>query len=65
MTIALVSFAVVRTELAESTDAYATKLAEKAELNSAMFNVLTTEQQQQLQQKMAEAQAKRDARKSN
>lgn len=51
--------------IAESTDAYATKLAEKAELNSAMFNVLTTEQQQQLQQKMAEAQAKRDARKSN
>lgn len=51
--------------IAESTNAYATKLAEKAELNSAVFNVLTVEQQQQLQQKMAEAQAKRDARKSN
>lgn len=51
--------------IAESTNAYATKLAEKAELNSAVFNILTVEQQQQLQQKMAEAQAKRDARKSN
>ncbi|MEX0615535.1 MAG: Spy/CpxP family protein refolding chaperone [Methylophaga sp.] len=51
--------------IAESSAAYADKLAEKAALNSAVFNVLTTEQQQQLQQKMAAYQAKHDARKSN
>lgn len=51
--------------IAESSEAYADKLSEKAALNSAVFNVLTAEQQQQLQQKMAAYQAQHDARKSN
>ncbi len=51
--------------IAESSEAYSDKLAEKAALNSAVFNVLTGEQQQQLQQKMAAYQAQHDARKSN
>lgn len=51
--------------IAESSKAYADKLAEKAALNSAVFNVLTAEQQQQLQQKMAAYQAQHDARQSN
>ncbi len=51
--------------IAQSSEAYADKLAEKAALNSAVFNVLTAEQQQQLQQKMAAYQAKHDAHKSN
>jgi len=48
--------------IAESSAAYADKMAEKAALNSAVFNVLTTEQQQQLQQKMAEYQARPDSK---
>ena len=51
--------------IAESRETYAAKLADKAELNNAVFNVLTAEQQQQLQQKMAEYQAKHEAWKSN
>ncbi|HET8808496.1 MAG TPA: Spy/CpxP family protein refolding chaperone [Methylophaga sp.] len=51
--------------IAESSEAYADKLANKAALNSAVFNVLTAEQQQQLQQKMAAYQAKHEAHKSN
>jgi Spy/CpxP family protein refolding chaperone len=51
--------------IAESSEAYAAKMAEKAKLNNAVFNVLTAEQQQQLQQKMADYQAKREARSSN
>lgn len=50
--------------IAESSDLYAIKLAEKAALNNAVFNVLTAEQQQQLQQKMAAHRAKHDADKS-
>lgn len=36
-----------------------------AELNNAVFNVLTAEQQQQLQQKIAAHQGERDALKDN
>lgn len=51
--------------IAESSEAYAARMAGKAKLNNAVFNVLTAEQQQQLQQKMAEYQAKGKAAKSN
>lgn len=45
----------------EATEAHADKLAQKAKLNNAIFNVLTPEQQQQLKQKIAEfEQNKRD-----
>lgn len=51
--------------IAEASEAYANKLADKAALNNAVFNLLTAEQQQQLQQKMAEYHTKYDAQKSN
>lgn len=37
----------------QATEAHAEKLAKRAKLNNAVFNVLTDEQKQQLQQKMA------------
>ena len=39
----------------EATESHADRLAKKAKLNNAIFNVLTAEQKQQLQQKMAES----------
>lgn len=50
--------------IAESSDAYANGLADKAKLNSDIFSVLTPEQQQQLHQKMAEFKAKPDMTKN-
>ena len=39
----------------EATESHADRLAKKAKLNNAIFNVLTAEQNQQLQHKMAES----------
>lgn len=47
-----------------SSDAYAAQMVKRAALNSAMFSVLTAEQQQQFQQKMAAYQEKRQSRKN-
>ncbi len=38
----------------DATESHAEKLAKRAKLNNAIFNVLTTEQKQQLQDKIAE-----------
>lgn len=43
----------------EATESHAEKLAKKAKLNNAIFNVLTAEQKQQLQQKMTEFEQKK------
>ncbi|HBX59655.1 MAG TPA: hypothetical protein DEG65_05570, partial [Methylophaga sp.] len=39
----------------EATESHADRLAKKAKLNNAIFNVLTAEQKQQLKQKMADS----------
>lgn len=51
--------------IADATEAHAQRLTDKANLNSAIFNVLTAEQQQQLVQKMAEFEQKMQDRKKH
>lgn len=46
-----------------SSESYAAQMAKRAELNSAVFGVLTPQQQQQFEQKMAAYQEKRESRK--
>lgn len=46
----------------EATQSHADKLAKRAKLNNAIFNVLTDEQKQQLKQKMAEFEQKKHDR---
>lgn len=50
--------------IAASSDAYAAQMLKRAALNSAIFSVLTAEQQQQFQQEMAAYQEKRQSRKN-
>jgi len=45
--------------ITEATESHADKIAKKAKLNNAIFNVLTAEQKQQLQDKMAEFEQKK------
>jgi len=49
--------------IAESTEKQAQRMAEKVKLNTQIFKILTPEQQQQLQQKMAEYDQKKQERK--
>lgn len=49
--------------IADTTAAHEKRLADKAQLNNQIFKLLTTEQQQQLQQKMAEFEQKMQDRK--
>ncbi len=49
--------------IADSTAAHEKRLADRAQLNNQIFKLLTPEQQQQLQQKMAEYEQKMQDRK--
>lgn len=51
--------------VADATEAHAQRLTDRANLNSAIFNVLTADQQQQLVQKMAEFEQKMQDRKKH
>jgi len=51
------------TLIADATESQAQRLADRASLNNAIFNVLTAEQQQQLQEKMAKFEQKMQDRK--
>jgi len=47
-----------------ASESYAAQMVKRAELNSAVFSVLTTEKQQQFEQKMASYQEKRHSRQN-
>lgn len=51
--------------VADAAEAHVQRLTDKANLNNAIFNVLTAEQQQQLVQKMAEFEQKMQDRKTH